>query len=190
MGEHGWAHVMLWVGMGEHRSLLMVMVWVWIQIQRKTLGSRVKCEAANLDRLHLFHQQECLKWNGHGLSVTLVCEVALRQAWSQRQLTSKMLPVLQNLVPKLHLQFVTLYYTTSWFPHKIIQQGKMIVRAVHRRNISGQYKAPPGVNFFLWTSPWAASLGPSIHASSRSGKGTWPKWIWMALEQCFIAGKI
>jgi hypothetical protein len=28
MGGHGWAHVMLWVGMGGHRSLLMVMVWV------------------------------------------------------------------------------------------------------------------------------------------------------------------
>jgi hypothetical protein len=27
------------VGMGGHRSLLMVMVWVWVQIQRKMLGS-------------------------------------------------------------------------------------------------------------------------------------------------------
>ena len=26
---------MLWVGMGGHRSLLMVMVWVWVQIRRK-----------------------------------------------------------------------------------------------------------------------------------------------------------
>lgn len=26
MGVHGWAQVMLWVGMGELRSLLMVMV--------------------------------------------------------------------------------------------------------------------------------------------------------------------
>ena len=30
---------MLWVGMGGHRSLLMVMVWVWVQIGRKMLGS-------------------------------------------------------------------------------------------------------------------------------------------------------
>jgi len=37
MGGHGWTHVMLWVGMGGHRSLLMVMVWV--QIRRKMLGS-------------------------------------------------------------------------------------------------------------------------------------------------------
>ena len=29
---------MLWVGIGGHRSLLMVMVWVWVQIQRKMLG--------------------------------------------------------------------------------------------------------------------------------------------------------
>jgi hypothetical protein len=33
------------------------------------------CEA-NLDSLRLFHQWECLKCNGHGLS-TFVCEVAL-----------------------------------------------------------------------------------------------------------------
>jgi hypothetical protein len=26
------------MGMGGHRSLLMVMVWVWVQIQRKMLG--------------------------------------------------------------------------------------------------------------------------------------------------------
>ena len=38
MGGHGWAHVMLWVGIGGHRSLLMVVVWVWIQIRRKMLG--------------------------------------------------------------------------------------------------------------------------------------------------------
>jgi hypothetical protein len=38
MSGHGWAHVMLWVGMGGHRSLLMVMVWVWVQIRRKMLG--------------------------------------------------------------------------------------------------------------------------------------------------------
>ena len=30
---------MLWMGMGGHRSLLMVMVWVWIQIRRQMLGS-------------------------------------------------------------------------------------------------------------------------------------------------------
>jgi hypothetical protein len=30
---------MLWVGMGGHKSLLMVMVWVWGQIRRKMLGS-------------------------------------------------------------------------------------------------------------------------------------------------------
>ena len=30
---------MLWVGMGEHRSLMMVMVYVWVQIRRKMLGS-------------------------------------------------------------------------------------------------------------------------------------------------------
>ena len=30
---------MLWVGVGGHRSLLMVMVWIWVQIQRKMLGS-------------------------------------------------------------------------------------------------------------------------------------------------------
>jgi TM2 domain-containing membrane protein YozV len=38
MGGHGWAwvaHVMLWVGMGGHMSLLMGMVWVWVQIRRK-----------------------------------------------------------------------------------------------------------------------------------------------------------
>jgi hypothetical protein len=41
MSCYGWAHVMLWVGMGEHRSLLMVMVmvWVWVQTRRKMLGS-------------------------------------------------------------------------------------------------------------------------------------------------------
>jgi hypothetical protein len=39
MGEHGWAHVMLWVGMGGHRSLLMIMVWIWVQTRRKMLGS-------------------------------------------------------------------------------------------------------------------------------------------------------
>ena len=34
---------MLWVGMGGHRSLLMViMVWVWVQIRRKMLGSGVQ----------------------------------------------------------------------------------------------------------------------------------------------------
>jgi hypothetical protein len=38
MGGHGWAHVMLWVGMGGHRPMLMVMVWVWVQIRRKMLG--------------------------------------------------------------------------------------------------------------------------------------------------------
>ena len=32
---------MLWVGMGGHRSMLMVMVWVWVQIRRKMLGSDV-----------------------------------------------------------------------------------------------------------------------------------------------------
>jgi hypothetical protein len=41
MGGHGWAHVMLWVGMGGHRSMLMVMVWVWVQIRRKMLGSAI-----------------------------------------------------------------------------------------------------------------------------------------------------
>jgi hypothetical protein len=25
---HGWTHVILWVGMGGHKSLLMDMVWV------------------------------------------------------------------------------------------------------------------------------------------------------------------
>jgi hypothetical protein len=39
MGGHGCAHVMLWVGMGGHRSLLMGMVWVWIQTRRTMLGS-------------------------------------------------------------------------------------------------------------------------------------------------------
>jgi hypothetical protein len=39
MGGHGWAHVMLWVDMGGHGSLMMVMVWVWVQIRRKMLGS-------------------------------------------------------------------------------------------------------------------------------------------------------
>jgi hypothetical protein len=29
------------VGMGGHRSLLMVMVWVWVQIRRKMLGSNM-----------------------------------------------------------------------------------------------------------------------------------------------------
>ena len=33
---------MLWMGMGGHRSMLMVMVWVWAQIRRKMLGSDVK----------------------------------------------------------------------------------------------------------------------------------------------------
>ena len=33
MGGHGWAHVMLWVGMGGHRSMLMVMVWVWYKFE-------------------------------------------------------------------------------------------------------------------------------------------------------------
>ena len=42
MGGHGRAHVMLWVGMGGHRSMLLVMVWVWVQILRKMLGSDVK----------------------------------------------------------------------------------------------------------------------------------------------------
>jgi hypothetical protein len=42
MGEHGWAHAMLWVGMDGHRSMLMVMVWVWVQIRRKMLGSGVE----------------------------------------------------------------------------------------------------------------------------------------------------
>ena len=31
-----------WVGMGGHRSLLMIMIWVWVQIWRKMLGSGVK----------------------------------------------------------------------------------------------------------------------------------------------------
>ena len=35
MGEHRWAHVMLWVGMGGHRSLLMSVVWVWVQSRRE-----------------------------------------------------------------------------------------------------------------------------------------------------------
>ena len=39
MGGHGRAHVMMWVDMGGHRSVLMVMVWVWVQIRRKMLGS-------------------------------------------------------------------------------------------------------------------------------------------------------
>ena len=39
MGGHGCAHVMLWVGMSGHRSLLMGMVWVWVQLERKMLGS-------------------------------------------------------------------------------------------------------------------------------------------------------
>jgi hypothetical protein len=37
----GWAWVRCycsWVGMGGHRSLLMVMGWVWVQIRRKMLG--------------------------------------------------------------------------------------------------------------------------------------------------------
>ena len=38
MGGHGWAHAMLWVGVGGHRSLLMGMVWVWVQIKRKNVG--------------------------------------------------------------------------------------------------------------------------------------------------------
>ena len=28
-----------WVGMGGHRSLMMIMVWVWVQIRRKMLDS-------------------------------------------------------------------------------------------------------------------------------------------------------
>ena len=39
MGGHRWTHVMLWMGMGGHRSLLMVMVWIWVQIRWKMLGS-------------------------------------------------------------------------------------------------------------------------------------------------------
>ena len=35
MGGHGWPHVMLWVGMGGHRSMSMGVVWVWVQIRRK-----------------------------------------------------------------------------------------------------------------------------------------------------------
>ena len=35
MGGHGQAHVMLWVGMGGHRSILMGVVWVWVQIRKK-----------------------------------------------------------------------------------------------------------------------------------------------------------
>ena len=35
------------------------------------LVPRAQCEA-NLDRLRLFHQHECLKWIGHGLSVSCV----------------------------------------------------------------------------------------------------------------------
>jgi hypothetical protein len=38
MSCYGWAHVMLWVGIGGHRLLLMVMVWVWVQIRRKMFG--------------------------------------------------------------------------------------------------------------------------------------------------------
>jgi hypothetical protein len=34
---------MLWMGIGEHRSLLMVMVWVGVQIRRKMLGYGVDC---------------------------------------------------------------------------------------------------------------------------------------------------
>ena len=36
------------------------------------LVSRAECEVANLDRLRLFHQWECLRCNGHGLSVSWV----------------------------------------------------------------------------------------------------------------------
>ena len=32
MSGHGWTHIMLWVGMGGHRSMMMVMIWVWVQI--------------------------------------------------------------------------------------------------------------------------------------------------------------
>ena len=42
---HGWTHVMLWVGMGGHRSLLMDVVWVWVQIRRKCwalVGTQVR----------------------------------------------------------------------------------------------------------------------------------------------------
>ena len=39
MGGHGWAHVMLWVGVGGHKSLLMGMFWVWVENRRKMLGS-------------------------------------------------------------------------------------------------------------------------------------------------------
>ena len=35
------------------------------------LGSQVECEA-NLDMLHLLHQWECLKCNGHRLSISCV----------------------------------------------------------------------------------------------------------------------
>jgi hypothetical protein len=48
MGGHGWAHVMLWVGMGGHRWLLMVMVWVWVQIRKKMLGSAEYIVACSL----------------------------------------------------------------------------------------------------------------------------------------------
>ena len=35
MDGHGCAHVMQWVGMNGHRSLLMGIVWVWVQFKGK-----------------------------------------------------------------------------------------------------------------------------------------------------------
>ena len=48
MGGHGYAHVMLWVGMDGHRSLLMDMVLVWVQFKGK-------CWALLHARQGLFH---------------------------------------------------------------------------------------------------------------------------------------
>jgi hypothetical protein len=54
MGGHGWAHVMLWVDMRGHKSMLMVMVWVWVQIQTEMLGFVVNgLRRMSVDKTHV-----------------------------------------------------------------------------------------------------------------------------------------
>ena len=50
---------------------------IYIYILRSSL-KRAWCEVANLDRLRLFHQWECLNCNRQSRALSLVCEVALR----------------------------------------------------------------------------------------------------------------
>ena len=53
----------IWSRVGIHMDFTLILH------SHTQLVPRASCEA-NLDRLHLFHQWECLKCNGHGLSVS------------------------------------------------------------------------------------------------------------------------